>query len=113
MKTSAHRLVNMTNTPKIQRYLVLLLVISAVIRSLLAASFVLGNDEVYYWTYALYPSLSYFDHPPMVAWLIRFFTLNLNLNHEVFVRLAAVVLQLGNFNLERVSVRVGHRNIQR
>jgi len=81
----------MTDTPKIQRYLFLLLVISTVIRALLAASFVLGNDEVYYWTYALYPSLSYFDHPPMVAWLIRLFTFNLYFNHEVFVRLAAVV----------------------
>ena len=91
MKTSAHRLVNMADTPKIQRNLVLLLVISTILRTLLASSFVLGNDEVYYWTYALYPSLSYFDHPPMVAWLIRFFTLNLNLNHEIFVRLAAVV----------------------
>jgi hypothetical protein len=81
----------MTETPTIRRYLILLLLFSAVVRMLLAASFALGNDEVYYWTYALYPSLSYFDHPPMVAWLIRLFTVNLSLNHEVFVRLAAVM----------------------
>lgn len=27
-------------------------------------------QEAYYWSYAQYPDLSYFDHPPMVAWLI-------------------------------------------
>ena len=28
------------------------------------------SQEAYYWTYAQHPALSYFDHPPMVAWLI-------------------------------------------
>lgn len=28
-------------------------------------------DEMYYWTYNLYPALSYLDHPPLSAWLIR------------------------------------------
>ncbi|HZN41179.1 MAG TPA: glycosyltransferase family 39 protein [Planctomycetota bacterium] len=27
-------------------------------------------QEAYYWTYAQHPGLSYFDHPPMVAWSI-------------------------------------------
>jgi dolichol-phosphate mannosyltransferase len=27
-------------------------------------------EEAYYWMYAQHPSLSYFDHPPMVAWVI-------------------------------------------
>ncbi|MEZ5963045.1 MAG: glycosyltransferase family 39 protein [Planctomycetota bacterium] len=27
-------------------------------------------QEAYYWSYAQHPALSYFDHPPMVAWLI-------------------------------------------
>ena len=27
-------------------------------------------QEAYYWSYAQRPDLSYFDHPPMVAWLI-------------------------------------------
>jgi dolichol-phosphate mannosyltransferase len=30
--------------------------------------------EAYYWNYSQHPSLSYFDHPPMVAYLIRAFT---------------------------------------
>jgi dolichol-phosphate mannosyltransferase len=28
-------------------------------------------EEAYYWNYAMHPSLSYLDHPPMVAWLIN------------------------------------------
>ena len=28
------------------------------------------SQEAYYWTYAQHPDLAYFDHPPIVAWLI-------------------------------------------
>lgn len=28
-------------------------------------------DEAYYWAWSQYPSWGYFDHPPMIAWLIR------------------------------------------
>ena len=31
-------------------------------------------QEVYYWNYSMHPDLSYFDHPPMTAYLIYFFT---------------------------------------
>jgi dolichol-phosphate mannosyltransferase len=34
----------------------------------------LTPEEAYYWMYSQHPSLSYFDHPPMVAWLIWFGT---------------------------------------
>jgi len=27
-------------------------------------------EEAYYWTYSQHPALSYFDHPPMVAWVV-------------------------------------------
>lgn len=32
-------------------------------------------QEAYYWNYAQHPALGYLDHPPMVAWLIKFGTL--------------------------------------
>ena len=76
---------------RIHRYLLVLMVVSAVMRALIAGLFELGNDEVYYWTYALYPDLSHFDHPPMVGWLIRLFTFNLHFDIEFFLRLASVV----------------------
>jgi dolichol-phosphate mannosyltransferase len=31
----------------------------------------LTPQEAYYWNYAMHPALSYFDHPPIVAWVIR------------------------------------------
>jgi dolichol-phosphate mannosyltransferase len=31
----------------------------------------LGDDEAYYWDWSRHLSLSYYDHPGMVAWLIR------------------------------------------
>jgi len=63
-----------------------------VARSFIAGSVELGNDEVYYWTYAKFPDLSHFDHPPMVGWVIQLFTLNLLFDKEIFIRLAAIVL---------------------
>ncbi len=69
-----------------------LLLFSLLIRAVFAFSIEFSNDEVYYWTYALYPALSHFDHPPMVGWLIEIFTVNLYFDHEFFIRLASIVL---------------------
>src|ERR1700745_1018831 len=68
-----------------------IIIISTVIRCIFASNVELGNDEVYYWTYALHLQSSYFDHPPLVALLIRLFTLNLRFNEEIFVRLIAII----------------------
>ena len=80
----------------INKILFLLLAISVVIRGLLAAWMEFGNDEVYYWTYALYPDWSHFDHPPMVGWFIQLFSLNLLFDSEFFIRLASVVIMTAN-----------------
>ena len=40
--------------------------------NILQAAFTgLLDDEAYYWIYSLYPSWGYFDHPPMIAMLIK------------------------------------------
>ena len=70
----------------------LLLVVSMLARLLIAAFTGLGNDEVYYINYALYPDLSHFDHPPMTGWIIQLFSLNLLFESEGIIRLGAVVL---------------------
>ena len=51
----------------------------------------LGNDESYYWTFSKQLQWNYFDHPPMVALWIKFFTVNLWLEDHVFF------LRLGSF----------------
>ena len=69
-----------------------LIIISSIIK-LLAASFLeLGNDEVYYWTYAIQSDWNHFDHPPMVALLIRLSTFNLLFTNAFFIRLGPILL---------------------
>ena len=80
----------------INKILIGFLVVSAVVRGLLAAWMEFGNDEVYYWTYALYPDWSHFDHPPMVGRVIQLFSLNLLFDSEFFIRLASVVFMTAN-----------------
>lgn len=71
--------------------LVVLIVISTIVRLLIGSYIELGNDEVYYINYALYPDWSHFDHPPMIGWFIQLFTFNLHFNSEVWIRLASIV----------------------
>lgn len=80
----------MPSTKRIHIALIVLLVVSALVRGFVAGFIELGNDEVYYWTYARFPALSHFDHPPMVGVVIQLFTWNLSLESEFFLRLAAL-----------------------
>lgn len=45
------------------------LLVACLCRIFLAAIIPLGNDEAYYWDWGRDLKLSYFDHPPGVAWL--------------------------------------------
>lgn len=58
---------------------------------IVATTLELGNDEVYYQAYALHLQWNYFDHPPMVALLIRLSTLNLFFHQEFFIRLGPIL----------------------
>lgn len=48
------------------------------------------TDEAYYWMLSQRPGLSYFDHPPLVPWMIRAFT-ELFGNSEAAFRLPAAI----------------------
>jgi 4-amino-4-deoxy-L-arabinose transferase-like glycosyltransferase len=73
-----------------RKKVILLILVASLVRMFVAGSTELSNDEVYYWTYAQYLQWNYFDHPPAIALLIRFFTGNLLLEQELFVRLGAI-----------------------
>jgi hypothetical protein len=47
-----------------------LLLIGYVLRLWLSGFGGVHPDEAYYWTWSLQPQLGYFDHPPMIAWVI-------------------------------------------
>jgi dolichol-phosphate mannosyltransferase len=49
----------------------LLIGAGAIVRLALAATLPLTEDEAYYWLWSHHLSLSYLDHPPMIAYLIR------------------------------------------
>ncbi|WP_292612329.1 glycosyltransferase family 39 protein, partial [Nitrobacter sp. 62-13] len=43
-------------------------------RCIFAGTLDLRTDEAYYWTWSKESTLSFLDHPPMIAWFIRFGT---------------------------------------
>jgi hypothetical protein len=77
-------------TTEIKFWIISILIL--VVKIIAASSTNLGNDEVYYVLYARYPALSHFDHPLMVGLMIQLSTLNLLLDHEIFIRLGPVIL---------------------
>lgn len=73
-----------------------LILIATLVRCLVAVSIDLGNDEVYYITYARHLQWNYFDHPPFVALLIKLTSLNLTLSSDFFIRLGSILLAAVN-----------------
>jgi hypothetical protein len=72
--------------------LLILIILSAIIKIIIASNLELNNDEVYYRLYAMYPDFSHFDHPPMVGWLIQLTSLNLLFDSAFCIRLGAIIL---------------------
>jgi hypothetical protein len=69
----------------------LLIGFATLLRCIVAGAVELGNDEVYYRGYATTLQWNYFDHPPLVGWLIRFTTANLIFDKDLFIRLGAII----------------------
>ncbi len=63
------------------------------LRVLSAGLIDLSPQEGYYWNYAMHPAASYFDHPPMVAWIINAGQFLLGKN-ELGVRIGGLLLTL-------------------
>lgn len=68
-----------------------LILAATTVRLLIAFGVDLGNDEVYYRQFAQPLEWNYFDHPPMIGWLIRLTTFNLQFDYPVFIRLGAII----------------------
>ncbi|MEL1239638.1 ArnT family glycosyltransferase [Flavobacterium flavipallidum] len=73
-----------------------IILLATLFRCIIACSIGLGNDEVYYVTYAQHLQWNYFDHPPLVALLIRLTTFNLAFTNEFFIRLGPILLAAAN-----------------
>lgn len=68
----------------------ILLAVTFVIRLLLASLFPLTADESYYWLWSKHLSISYVDHPPMIAYVNYLFTLGTE--NLFMLRLGAVLI---------------------
>jgi 4-amino-4-deoxy-L-arabinose transferase-like glycosyltransferase len=85
----------------------ILIVSSALVRLFAAASLGLGNDEAYHYLYAAHPDLSYYDHPPMMAWVeMAGLALATNQASTWALRLGFIVLFAGStWLLARMTAR--------
>ena len=92
-------------TPK--QALWMLIAGSALIRLICAFSLGLGNDEAYHFLYAAHPALSYYDHPPMMAWVeMAGLTLSATRASAWALRIGFIVLFGGStWLLARVTTR--------
>jgi 4-amino-4-deoxy-L-arabinose transferase-like glycosyltransferase len=63
-----------TRISKTDSIVYVLLGVIGIARLFYVSSMDLVADEAYYWDWSRYPAFGYFDHPPMVAWLIFAFT---------------------------------------
>lgn len=74
----------------LERLLPVLFIGIVVMRLVLAGMTGLGDDEAYYWDWTRQLQLSYFDHPPMIAWMIHLSTAVLG-DTAFAVRLPAIL----------------------
>jgi 4-amino-4-deoxy-L-arabinose transferase-like glycosyltransferase len=70
-----------------------LVAVLLVLRAVMAALLPLSADEAYYWLWSKHLAAGYFDHPPMIAWLIAAGTSLLG-DTALGVRLMGVLLSL-------------------
>lgn len=76
------------------RLVLLLIAASAALRMLLASMYGFGNGESYYFSCSRHADLSYFDHPPMHAWLARL-AIELGGIHPLVIRLPFILFFAG------------------
>ena len=90
-KINSSMLTYFNNTVSYNKKSCQLVVFFILLKIILSFFIGLGNDESYYWTFTKKLQWNYFDHPPMVALWIKFFTANLLLENYIFF------LRLGSF----------------
>jgi Dolichyl-phosphate-mannose-protein mannosyltransferase len=81
----------LTTVTPYQKKMLWLIGISIVTKIILSFFIELGNDEVYYYTYAVQPDWNHFDHPGMVGWMIRLTSLNLYWVSALSMRLGSII----------------------
>ncbi len=82
------------HTSLVTRWLLAAGLASLLLRLWLAATFPITGDEAFFYWWGVYPDWGYYDHPPMVGWLIA--TMRATLGDSLLsIRLPVVLLPLG------------------
>ena len=79
---------------KAEHYLIITLIIITILQAIFTP--VIG-DEAYYWMYAQQLDTGYFDHPPMVAWLIALG--NIVFSSNFGLRICSIILSIAAYYL--------------
>jgi len=77
----------------LSRWLWLTAGLSLLLRAWIAATFPVTGDEAFFYWWGVYPDWGYYDHPPMVGWLIALM-LNVLGDTTWSIRVPAVLLPL-------------------
>ena len=85
-------------------WMITILILLYAVRLATIAWLELAPDEAYYWYWAKHLDWSYYDHPPMVAYIIALFT-GLGGNREFFVRIGGLLSSLLVIGLIYLSCR--------
>jgi len=80
---------------KIHWKLCIFLAVLSIFRFVYAGLTNLTPDEAYYWEWSRHLQLSYYDHPPMVAYFIRLATWLGQSNSEIWVRFPGMLVGIG------------------
>jgi len=74
---------------------ILMLIVLVGIRLIFIFTLNLSDDEAYYWQYARHLSLSYYEHPPLVAWS-NYLMMKLLGSTAYAVRMSALLYSIGD-----------------
>ena len=78
----------------VARWLLATGLISLLLRGYVAATFPITGDEAFFYWWGVYPDWGYYDHPPMVGWLIALMRATFG-DSLLAIRLPVVLLPLG------------------
>lgn len=86
---------NMNKDRKATLFFILTIAILVAIRLVFILTLNLSDDEAYYWQYARHLSLSYYEHPPLVAWS-NYIMMKLLGSTSYAIRMSALLYSIGD-----------------
>jgi len=81
-----------------------LFILFALIQTIFTIFSGIHADEAYYWDWTRFLSLGYFDHPPMVAWIIRLFQIPFGDGPQA-IKVACAALNIGTVGALALLIR--------